>query len=110
MIILKEIIKIASKISGVEESYIARESRIGSDLGIDGDDVEELIREVNSIYPLNFDGFSFQKYFSSESDINPIRSILYFLFSKGKVQASYEVTIGDIVDWVLKGKWEENQK
>lgn len=108
--VLNEIIKIASKISGVEERLISRESRIGSDLRIDGDDVEELIRKVNLIYPLNFEGFTFQKYFSLESDINPIRSIIYFFFSKGKEQASYEITIGDIENWVLKGKWEEKRK
>lgn len=107
MEVINEIISMASKISGIEESRLSRESRISSDLRIDGDDVEELIHKIDIKYSLNFDGFSFNRYFSSESEIRPLKSLLLFLGVLSKQKASYEVTLGDIEEWILAGKWKE---
>jgi hypothetical protein len=81
-------IQVASKISGVKENSLHINTRITSDLRLDGDDAWELVNEVNSRYSLNFEGFNFDKYFTDESKINSIREIIEGIFSK-KIKESF---------------------
>ncbi|MFC1773384.1 DUF1493 family protein [Pseudomonadota bacterium] len=45
---------------------ISAELRLFHDLGIDGDDAEELLIEVRDKHKVNFDEFNFSEYFGSE--------------------------------------------
>ena len=46
---------------------ISGELRLFHDLGIDGDDAEELLIEVRDKHNVNFDEFNFSEYFGSEA-------------------------------------------
>ena|SRR5690554_4989092 len=106
--ILKDIIEIASNVAGVNSKKLNQHTRIGKDLQIDGDDVWDLLHKIENIYPLNYNGFDFSKYFTMETEINPIRSLINLLIGR-KIQGNetYEVTLGDIENWIKKGYWEE---
>ncbi len=106
--IIEEISLIASDISGISYNSLSRSTRIASDLRLDGDDVWELLNKINSKYPLNYDGFIFEKYFTDESRINLFSSIFESLFSKREKGNSYEITLGDIESWIMNGYWKEN--
>lgn len=107
---INDIIQSASKISGVNGNLLSRNTRIVSDLRLDGDDVWDLINEINSKYSLNFEGFNFEKYFTDESKINSIFGILKKIFSKKDKATFYEVTLGDIEDWIKRGYWREDRE
>lgn len=104
--IVKDIITIASDLTGIDKSKLHRNTTIGKDLKIDGNDVVDLLREIEKKYVLNYDGFDFKKYFTPESEINVIRSFIKYFFRKKK-EDNYQLTIGDIEKWILKGYWEE---
>lgn len=106
--VLGDIFQAASKFSGISYDSLSRSTRIASDLRLDGDDVWELLNKINSKYPLNYDGFIFEKYFTDESRINLFSSIFESLFSKREKGNSYEITLGDIESWIMNGYWKEN--
>lgn len=100
---MSDIIEISSKITGVKKDKINADTKIAADLRIDGDDVVELLEEINKKYSLNFESFNFQKYFTPEYKINSIKSIYNYLFNKNV----YEVTLKDIEEWIVNGYWKE---
>jgi hypothetical protein len=106
--ILKNLIKLVSESTGLNQDVLNRNTRISSDLGIDGDDVLELIEAINIRYPLNFDGFVFENYFTPESEINTFKSLFNY-FSKKIPSHNYEVTLGDIENWIKNGYWSEDK-
>ena len=69
--ILDRVREIASKHSGVRKEKLNNNTSINFDLQIDGDDIEEMIQSIDNEFKLNFDGFDYGKYFSSESEITP---------------------------------------
>jgi len=62
----KNLIAFISKRSGVNENEINYNSLIEDDLGVSGEDAEELIIEFSKHFKVNIDEFKFNKYFDPE--------------------------------------------
>jgi len=54
---------------------LSLETRIGEDLGVDGDDAVELLEEYSKRFSVDISNFSFDDYFGPEVGFNPF----YFL-------------------------------
>jgi acyl carrier protein len=78
---------------------IAENTRIGEDLGIDGDDAVEFFEKVEEEFKVDFKDLNIGKYFNGEG-FNPILFIVNF-FSKRKPS----ITIKDIANSIEMGKW-----
>jgi hypothetical protein len=108
--ILDKVKAVASDISGVDKDKLSMSTSINNDLKIDGDDIEDLIRLLDKEFHLNYEGFDFSRYFNSENEIRPVLSIFNKILNKNipKKSTTYDVTIGDFVDWAYNGYWKES--
>lgn len=104
--IIKSVINIASQYSGISIDKLSVFSSINNDLRIDGDDIEDMLIEIDREFNLNFDGFEFNKYFNSENESNIISNIIN-LFRKKKNLIEYDVKLIDIIRWIEDGCWKE---
>ena len=107
--ILNKVILIASKHSGISADQLSAGSSINFDLQIDGDDIEDMIAELNREFDLNFEGFDYSRYFNSESEINLFTSLFGKLFGRVKYRSkhNYDFKLGDFVRWISEGYWKE---
>jgi acyl carrier protein len=103
--IADDIIMICSKVSGIYANKITLDSSINYDLKIDGDDIIEIINQLDNKYGLNTNNFNYSKYFDDEGDANIIRSFLRFKPKK----IEYDVKIKDLYNWVVNKEWKEEK-
>ncbi len=62
--LIDEIVKLVAEISG--RSDVRPDSRLGADLGIDGDDAIEILGRIASKYEIDWSEFQFPRYFDDE--------------------------------------------
>lgn len=87
----KQVVKIIEYQSGAKK--IKPESRIAHDMGVDGDDADELINALQKQFDIDMTNFSFDKHFGPEG-FNPI-SFIYFLFNRNKLNL-IPITVMDL--------------
>jgi hypothetical protein len=93
--------------SGLKDEVVRSESRLLHDLGITGDDAEELIVEFANSFSVDMSSFPFQRYFTGE----PVTfsHVLWMLRLKKdpiwKGKAS--LTVAQLVNAALAGRWVE---
>jgi hypothetical protein len=77
---------------------ISLESRLFHDLGITGDDADELLTDYVDAFQVDMTGFKFTDYFTSEPPS---------MFEKWSKQNSPRppITVGDLVEIAQRGKW-----
>lgn len=100
------ILRIASKHCGIGMEKLSINDSINNDLKIDGDDIADLLNEINRENNLNHNGFEFNKYFNSENDSNFISNFINLLRKK-TCQIEYDVKLIDLVRWIENGYWAE---
>jgi len=93
-----ELISFVSKRSGVDENQIHYQTSIEDDLGVTGDDAEELVIEFSKIFKVNIDKFSFNKYFYPEP----------FLFSSTGPKPKYPLTVGHLANSITSGRLDDS--
>ncbi|WP_419699072.1 DUF1493 family protein [Mucilaginibacter sp. NFX135] len=94
----KELITYISKRSGIDEDEINYNSVIEDDLGITGDDAEELIIEFSKFFKVNIDNFRFNRYFYPEPS----------LFSSGEEDDKLPLTIGHLARSIILGRLDDS--
>ncbi len=113
--IRQEVLRIVEEQTGYSEKEINLNSEIEEDLGCTGDDASELLENLQKRFDIDFQGFEFSKFFSSEGVgghsliIFPIVVIFYaikwifqllgkpFKYSFLKKKIEREITVGDLV-------------
>ena len=90
----EQLLAILVKKSGLDKSSIQREFTIEEDLGITGEDAEELIREISYKFKVDISNFQFSKYFYDEPSIFTNQREVIFL------------TVADIEKAIFSGKLE----
>jgi acyl carrier protein len=75
--VTKRIINIVAENSGIDSAEITLRSSINFDLGVDGDDWDDILHDLIKKEKINFEGFEVQKYFNSEAEIS--NNGIYFL-------------------------------
>ena len=82
----------------IDPEKIKPDSRLGRDLGIDGDDASELIERFAEVFEVDMTNFEFHMYFGSESWAYSI----YLLFKRNKTG---EITISHLEEVAKNKKW-----
>lgn len=90
----QKLISFISEQSGVRENQVNYDSVIEDDLGVTGEDAEELIIQFSKIFKVNIDNFSVNKYFYPEP----------FLFSSASPKPKYHLTIGHLAKAITSGR------
>ena len=96
---LLKLILFLSEQTLVKASKITESTRIGEDLGVDGDDAVELLLEYSRIFKVDLSEFKYDEYFGPEG-CNPFLIPVYLLgMRKMKI-----LTVGDLMGGILSGK------
>jgi Protein of unknown function (DUF1493) len=64
-----ELIDLVARLSGHDRTTVALTSRVRDDLGIDGDDADELFQAISARWNVDWTGFEFQQYFVEEPSV-----------------------------------------
>ena len=100
-----DIIKtISSNFVGI--SNVSLDTKLGKDLGLDGDDAKEFLEQIFAKF--NFDKkdnlFPFEDYFNYENDLWGIKNIFYRVFKSKKYKPPKDITIGEIIKFIKTNK------
>lgn len=104
---LEEIIELIIDFAGLRRNALKIESKIENDLGITGDDADELIELFIKQFNVKSEGFDSGKYFDEEG-FDPIGiSIFIRKLLKTPVpnRSDHDLTVGDLATWVERGYW-----
>jgi acyl carrier protein len=94
---LHEVIQLVAEYSGVAESSITASTRLGEDLGVDGDDASDLIAAFASRFHVDIAVFDFSRHFGPEAGFSP--------FSIHPSPRLEPVTVGHLAETVERGAW-----
>ncbi|WGH75911.1 DUF1493 family protein [Tenacibaculum tangerinum] len=98
-----ELIKeISFKFVGI--SNISLKTKIGKDLGLDGDDAKEFLELIFAEF--NFEGkkFPFEYYFNYENDLWGVKNFFNKIFNPKKYISQKDITIGEIIQFIETNK------
>src|SRR5579863_10497581 len=85
----------------VGNESVSEDTRILQDLGIDGDDADELLEAVHAKFGTRFEGFVFSTYFSNEE----FGSGEGWLRRRGFEDPRKPLTVGHLLDVIIGGVW-----
>ena len=82
---------------------ITLDTRLGEDIGVDGDDAVELFRDFGVHFEVDLSDIEWNRHFSSEG-CNPIAALWYWTVGRRR-HPMVPVTIGDLVAAAEAGRW-----
>ncbi|MEH7887843.1 DUF1493 family protein [Elizabethkingia meningoseptica] len=82
------------------EIELIRSTKLQEDLGIGGDDADELVYEFSKIFKINIDNFTISKYFENYPESS-------FFSSKKTTDKRKELTLGDLENSIKNGKLDD---
>lgn len=100
--LFKELAIKISKVIGVKENKIFRETRLFHDLGIDGIDAYDFLDDYSIQYKVDLSEFPHHDYFSVESGISLI-GIAMIIFGKRYIDDKKPLTVYDLIEGVKRG-------
>lgn len=80
---------------------LSEDCRILQDLGISGDDADEMLSEVRKAFGTRFDGFVFHDYFPSDDEAGGERWLRRLGFRDDRKA----LTVGHLLDVIRRGAW-----
>ncbi len=92
----------------VRPERLTPDTRLLHDLGIDGDDAEEILTDFAEQFQVDLSAFRFTEHFGSELDAGP-RWVLRKIFGGDAVRKT-PVTLQALVDAATSGRWIEYEK
>lgn len=99
---LQEVIGLVAEQTGVAPSRISAATRLGEDLGVDGDDASDLLAAFASRFHVELAAFEFSRHFGPEAGWSPFHA-LYCLFTcRGRTEP---VTVGQLAESAERGVW-----
>lgn len=100
--LFEQVISILSDQTGITADKITMSSRLGTDLGLDGDDVHDVLSQLESNYGLSPNDFPFDEYFNPENDLWGIQR----LFGRRKDgRNGKHLTVAQVVDSIEAKRW-----
>ena len=99
---LQEVINLVADQTGVSPSRITASTRIGEDLGVDGDDASDLLKAFASHFHVDLDRFEFSRHFGPEAGGNPFYYLYCFFTGRGRLAP---VTVGQLAEAAERGAW-----
>jgi hypothetical protein len=98
-----ELIDLVARLSGHDRTTVALTSRVRDDLGIDGDDADELLQAISARWNVDWTGFEFQQYFVEEPSVGPGFVLPKLGWRKPWIRSS--ITIAHLAAVVHLGRW-----
>ncbi len=102
--VTRKVCDIVGSVTGVSPMQISLSTRLREDLGLWGDDVDELFIELHKEFGTDFCGLDFHRYFKEELHLFwPI-----FLLCRGLVWGKWgneTITMEHLISVVESGKW-----
>lgn len=83
---------------------ICWETRLGEDLGIDGDDASEFFENFSKEFEVDLSNFQFDKYFGSEAGFDLLLAMWQIFFDEPK-QKLETITVKDLITAAIAKKW-----
>ena len=98
----KKVVAFLQDVLEVSAGKVMPWSRIGQDLGVDGEDAEELLSLFSSHFNVDISGFHIGDYFGAEAGINPPLAFMLRIFGNARPHKTLKVS--DLVEAVKKGR------
>jgi len=95
-----EVFRLIEEVTNVPVAKLTLETRVGHDLGVDGDDAVEILMALKKRYSVDISAFKFDEHFGTEG-WDPFRAI-YHLFRRTANKLK-PLRIRDIVEAVKRG-------
>ena len=102
--LVKEVIDFVAAQRGVKPEKIGLPTRLSQDLGVGGDDGDDLIIDFGRRFNVDLTGFDSLPYFGEEAAFNPLVYLYFLLFDRKKLQLT-PLTIRDLVEAAERGRW-----
>jgi acyl carrier protein len=99
---LQGVIELVAEQTGVSSSRITAATRIGEDLGVDGDDASDLFTEFASRFNVDLTGFQFSRHFGPEAGWSPFYALYCLFTGRGRTEP---VTVGQLAEAAERGVW-----
>jgi acyl carrier protein len=94
---LQGVIELVAEQTGVSPSRITATTRIGEDLGVDGDDASDLITAFATRFQVDIAAFNFSRHFGPEAGFSP--------FCIHPSPPLEPVTVGQLAESAERGVW-----
>ena len=98
---MHQVIQFVAEWTAVPVSQVREETRLGEDLGLDGDDAGEFMVEFARRFHVDLTGFEFSRHFGPEAGWCPFFS-LYFLIRGSGLEP---ITVGELGETAEKRAW-----
>jgi len=102
--IMSNVIELVSDFTGFPKNEINAKTRLGEDLGIDGQDAYDFIEQFSETFNVDMQNFCFDVHFGPEASFDPFSYLYFLLFNRKKIQM-IPVTIEHLVKCAKSGKW-----
>ena len=99
----EDVIALIAKETGTPPEYIQPAHRLNVDLGVDGDDAEELLRAYREKFRVDMSGFDFHRYFGDEPDAVSLFLLLWRLLTGD--EKPEPLFVRDLVRSAQLGRW-----
>jgi hypothetical protein len=106
--VLGRVIQIVSAFTGIAADRISENSDLRRDLGIEGDDANELIERVCSEFVIDMACYDPGDFFWPEGGADPLRGLLHLARrGLGLARAKVPLSVGALARIALRGVWPE---
>lgn len=89
---------------GVSPGMLTSETRLEHDLGITGDDAEEVMEAFMDRFQVDMSEFEFNRHFGPEWGCNPAVWLWCRVFTSRLIQTE-PITVDDLVEAAMQKKW-----
>ena len=105
--LLDQIVALVSRTSGVPADRIRPETRLAEDLGVDGDDADELLDAYARRFGVDLAAFEFSRYFGEEPNLMAFAHWVRDLW-RGDARPTRPLTIAMLAAAAERGRWVED--
>jgi hypothetical protein len=95
------VIRFVSEFTGYDSTRIQGPTRLGEDLGVDGDDAAEFMRDFAARFSVDLAGFEFGRHFGPEAAWNPVAAVYHFI-AGNQLQP---IRVERLVEAAERGTW-----
>jgi acyl carrier protein len=101
---LQEVKDFVAEVISTSPQELTALTRLGEDLGLDGDDAEDFMQAFAHRFQVDLSDFHFDLHFGPEAAYNPFLSFYLWLFKPSALKLE-PITIGDLVRAAKERKW-----
>lgn len=100
------VIQIVSACTGIAADRISENSDLRRDLGIEGDDANELLERICSEFAIDMTCYDPRDFFWPEGGADPVRGLLHLVRRQlGLARAKVPLSVGALTRIALQGVW-----